>query len=110
MSRAFAFRESQPVIVDDERGLPAVGVYPAGVGFRAIEEYEESGERWVTVELPDLDDSFESDFPVRVGEFVDSIGNAEPERISLHDAAKRFPALVDAEMIEEYERAEASME
>lgn len=67
-------------------------------------------QRWLAPALPDEDDFVVSGFPSSMGRFVDTVDAPQPERVSLRDAAERFPSLVDAEMLEDYERAESILE
>ncbi|WP_029260286.1 hypothetical protein [Microbacterium sp. Cr-K29] len=104
MTNGFAFHEAQPVIDEDEKGLPIVVVYPAGA------PYPVAGvdDGWVIVLLPSAGGDIESSFPASAGAFTDVPGPVPATLLSYRDAAERFPDLISAEELANYEAAAKS--
>lgn len=105
MTNGFAFHESQPVIDEDEDGLPIVAVYPAGAAYPVAG----SGGGWVSVLLPSDGGDIESSFPESVGTLTDAPAPAPATLVPYRDAAKRYPDLISAEELESYEAAAKSI-
>lgn len=103
MSTGFAFNEAQPVIDEDEDGLPIVAVYPAGASYPVVSV--EGG--WVNVMLPSLNDDFESTFPESVGTLTDAAAPAPATLVPYREAAERYPDLISAADLEDHEAAAA---
>lgn len=101
MSNGFAFHEPTPVIGEDEDGLPTVLLYPAGVAYPVARR--EDG--WVTVLLPADDGDIESSFPESVGDLLRAAKPEPATTVPYREAAERFPDLVSAADLEDYEAA-----
>ena len=102
MSNGFAFHEPQPVIDEGDNGLPIVVVFPAGVAYTVAGV--ESG--WVNVLLPSPNGSeFESTFPESVGNLLRAAKPEPGTPISYREAAERYPDLISAADLDEYEAA-----
>lgn len=105
MSSGFAFHDPQPVILEDRDGLPIVGVYPAGAAYPVSSV---DGD-WVEVLLPSDDGDVPSSFPTSVGALTDAPAPVAPTMVAYREAAKRYPELVTAEDLADYEAAATSI-
>lgn len=101
MTNGFAFHEAQPVIDEDEEGLPIVAVYPAGAAY-SVAGVDDG---WVDLLLPSAGGDIESSFPESVGTLTDAPAPAPATLLSYRDAAKRFPNFISAEDLADYEAA-----
>lgn len=103
MTNGFAFHDPQPVIDEDADGLPIVAVYPAGAAY--VVASVENG--WVSVLLPSRDGSIESTFPESVGTLTDAPAPIPATLVPFRDAAERYPDLISAADLDDYETAAA---
>ncbi|WP_157538044.1 hypothetical protein [Microbacterium sp. Root280D1] len=101
MSSGFAFHEAQPVIDEDEDGLPIVAAYPAGAAY-AVAGVDDG---WVHVLLPSAGGDIESSFPESVGTLTDASAPAPATLVPYREAAERFPDLISADDLADYEAA-----
>jgi hypothetical protein len=101
MTNGFAFHEPQPVIDEDEDGLPIVAVYPAGAAY-SVAGVEDG---WVNVLLPSAGGDIESSFPESVGTMTDAPAPVPATLVPYREAAERFPDLISTDDLADYEAA-----